>query len=770
MTNRALLILFIGIILSSTSIEVKADRIYIVNSTGYNQAEVQLQTAIANNGHIVTVGASIPAGFVSTCIDPVNGYDWLCFFGNSSYTAMIPQMQAFIDNGGKVFYQYEVSCCTVSSQSAADVLTSLVGIPITPNSNAYIALGGWEATGQSCCATFIGNAYKGLDGLPLANQLQATANLNGSAPPIANSLNYGFFFTTTDFASGANQGGIIGVGDVNMWYDGDEPFSNGGSTPVSTVMVDYFFPNSSSTCYIFPPGCMTNFNNSGTFAFDLGPDTTLCTGQSLLLDVTTGGGTYLWQDNSTNATFNVTLPGQYWVEVTGNCGVGSDTINVNFIAPPTIDLGNDTSLCPGQSLLLDATTIGSTYLWQDLSVAPTYNINQQGLYWVDVSTSCGVITDSINVDFGATASVDLGNDTVLCTGGSIQLDVTFPGASYLWQDNSTSATFNVTQAGQYWAEVTSSCGVATDTIDVSFIAPQTVFLGNDTTLCTGQSLLLDATTSNSTYSWQDNTTASTFNITGAGVFWVDVNTYCGLITDSLQVYFNITPFVDLGNDTSLCEGEPILLDAFVLTATYQWQDNSTASTFSPSNSGLYWVTASTPCGLDADSIQIEFIPPPTVDLGNDTTLCPGDLLTLDATGIDVTYLWQNGATSPTFFVDIDGYYTVQVTGDCGTATDQINVLQANCGCELFIPNAFTPNGDQVNDIFTPVGDCLIEDYELLIFDRWGGVVFGSEDPAIVWDGRSSGNEIPIGVYAYKVRYKPIGEERREVFGSVTLAR
>jgi len=217
----------------------RADRIFIVNSTGYNQAEVQLQTAITNNGHFVNVGATIPAGLVSTCIDPVNGYDWLCFFGNSSYTAMIPQMQAFIDNGGKVFYQYEVTCCNVSSQSAADVLTSLVGMPITPNVNGYIALGGWEATGQSCCATFTGNAYKGLDGLPVGNQLQATANLNGSAPPISNSLNYGFFFTTTDFASGANQGGIIGVGDVNMWYDGDEPFSNGGSTPVSTVMVDY---------------------------------------------------------------------------------------------------------------------------------------------------------------------------------------------------------------------------------------------------------------------------------------------------------------------------------------------------------------------------------------------------------------------------------------------------------------------------------------------------------------------------------------------------
>jgi len=439
-----------------------------VNSSGYNTAQPELIAAITNNGHTVNTGPSIPVGITTTCIDPVNGYDWICFFGNTDYTAMVPQMQGFIDNGGKVFYQYEVSCCTVSSQSAADVLTSLVGISITPNANSYIALasgGGWEATGQSCCATFIGNAYKALDGLPLANQLQATANINGSSPPISTALNFGFFFTTTDFASGADQGGIVGVGDVNMWYDGAEPTS---VNPINTAVVDYFFPNTSSTCYIFPPGCMTIFNNSGTFAFDLGSDTTLCTGESLLLDVTTGGGTYLWQDNSVNSTFNVTLPGQYWVEVTGNCGVGSDTINVNFIALPTIDLGNDTSLCPGQNIMLDATTVGSTYLWQDLSVGPTYPVSIPGLYWVEVSTSCGVITDSINVTLGSGPDVDLGVDTLLCAGGTLLLDATTIGATYLWQDNSINPTFSVLQQGIYWSEVTVDNCTGSDTVFVDF--------------------------------------------------------------------------------------------------------------------------------------------------------------------------------------------------------------------------------------------------------------------------------------------------------------
>lgn len=83
---------------------VYADRIYIVDGGGYNGAGAELVTAIANNGHTVDVGAGvIPVGFTTTCNDPVNGYDWLCFFGDFDFTPLTAQIKAFIDAGGKVF-------------------------------------------------------------------------------------------------------------------------------------------------------------------------------------------------------------------------------------------------------------------------------------------------------------------------------------------------------------------------------------------------------------------------------------------------------------------------------------------------------------------------------------------------------------------------------------------------------------------------------------------------------------------------------------------
>lgn len=242
-----------------------ADRIYVMNASGYNSAKPELIDAMISLGHTVVENNfdldNLPVGFTSSCADPINGYDWLCFFGDEDNTDLINEIQAFIDSGGKVFYQYEVSCCISSSTSVASILSSLTGLTITPNVNDYIAVNlspnnpGFEAS-ISCCATFKGNAYKGLDGLPLANQLLTTSNLNGSMPLIENCLNFGFSFSTTDFVGTADRGVIIGLGDYNLWYDGGEPFVYGGTIPINTQLVEFIFPNNSSSCFAYPPGCM----------------------------------------------------------------------------------------------------------------------------------------------------------------------------------------------------------------------------------------------------------------------------------------------------------------------------------------------------------------------------------------------------------------------------------------------------------------------------------------------------------------------------------
>jgi len=609
---------------------VFADRIFIVNSPGYNAATQSIIDAITNNGHTVDLGTTIPAGFASTCDDPVNGYDWLCLFGNNNFSFLTPQIKAFIDAGGKVYYQYEVTCCTVASSSIANILSALTGLTITPNVNDYIAFGGfnqagWKAEPVGCCATFSGNAYKGLDGLPLANQWQATETLPGGSPPITTCLNMGFKFAGTEI-SPTSKGAIVGVGDVNFWFDGDEP--TGGT--VNVGLIDFFFPNASSTCFLFPPGC----NALGTIAVSLGNDTTLCDGESLILDASNSqaGVTYLWSDGSSDSILVVTEPGEFWVRVKLLCDSVTDTIVVSYL---------------GQE-------------------------------------------------------IDIGPDLFPCEGDSVLLDVSVPSGTYQWQDGSSNATFNVTQTGTYWVEVSKDGCTDSDTIVVTY---------------------------------------------------VDVD-------------------VDLGPDVTLCEGQWTELDAFTPSAAYLWQDGSTGSTFKVTQSGIYAVDVSIDGCSDRDSVEVTYVSPPGVDLGPDVILCPGETYLLDASAALASYLWQDSSTGSTYLASDTGTYWVRATvSGCQTTDTVVIVSDARCECYLYVPNAFSPNNDGVNDAYAVLLNCSPTEFDFRIFNRWGEVVFTGNHPSHEWNGMHRGAPAPLGVYTYTVtcRFATDGEPRT-VSGSVSLLR
>ncbi len=760
-----------------TLISCFADRIFIMNASGYNTAEPQLIAAITSNGHFITVESSafssLPAGFTTACIDPINGYDWLCFFGDYDFSPLLPQIQAFIDSGGKVFYQYEVSCCTTSATSAAAVISGLTGLAVTTNSNAYIALAGantpgWEATNISCCATFKGNAYKGLDGIPAINQLQATATLNGASPLVSTCSNFGFKFTTTDFVGTANKGAVIGLGDINAWYDSGEPLSSGGPNPINPALIDYFFPGNASSCFFVPQGCLLNFNNQ-PLSIDFGNDTSLLCQGTLTLNAG-AVGVYLWQDNSTNPTFTVTQQGTYWVKVTNNCGTASDTIIVSYNSTAAVNLGNDTSLCPGETLNLNAVFPGATYLWQDNSTNSTFTVIQSGTYWVKVTVNSCSKSDTIHIIYDPLSSFGLGNDTSLCQGSTLPLNASTINTTYLWQDNSTDSALTVTVAGTYWVNVTNNCGTISDTIVISYNPIPSVNLGNDTSLCVLQTLYLSALSQGASYLWQDNSTNSSFTVTQAGTFWVKVSKNSCINSDTISVTYGPTSAIKLGNDTTLCQGASLILNSSASAGVYLWQDNSTVPTFTVTQQGIYWVKVTNICGIISDTIKVSYNPISPIHLGDDTVLCLGETILIDASFPDAQYLWQDNYTNAVFTASQSGTYWVRVTNLCGSSSDTIIVEYENCNCTLFIPNTFTPNKNDLNDKFSPVFDCVFTEYHFMIFNRWGEKIFETNNPSESWDGMYKGMLSEIGVYVYVLKYQPEKEESKTVYGHVNLIR
>ncbi len=288
-------------------------------------------------------------------------------------------------------------------------------------------------------------------------------------------------------------------------------------------------------------GCATRdsivVNYKPSPVVNLGNDTTFCDNSPFTLIASISGATYLWQDNSTLSTFTVTQTGIYWVDVTVNGCTTRDSITVNYFTPPTVNLGNDTNLCANETLQLNVRTTGGSYLWNNNSTRATQTISQAGIYWVDVTVNGCATRDSIVVNYKPSPAVNLGNDTNLCKGDSIKLNVNTIGATYLWQDNSKLSTFTIYQAGTYWVDVTKNDCSTRDSLIIDGLNPPTLNFVDDTMICLNKQLILNAYNYGSSYTWQDGSVDSIFVVDRAGLYFVEVANNCGFVMDTTEVKF-----------------------------------------------------------------------------------------------------------------------------------------------------------------------------------------------------------------------------------------
>lgn len=186
-------------------------------------------------------------------------------------------------------------------------------------------------------------------------------------------------------------------------------------------------------------------------------------------------------------------------------------------------------------------------------------------------------------------------------------------------------------------------------------------------------------------------------------------------------------------------------------------------------SGTYIDTLMAANGCDSiRTIRLEVVPKPKPDLGADRALCPGDTLVLQP-GQFISYQWQDGSSSAGLTIKQLGLYAVTVTDTCGSATDEILVSQGIC--ELYFPSAFTPNSDGKNDLFRMISSNVLSSYSLVVFNRWGQVVFETHDKADGWDGTMHGKLLDTGIYTWYCNFKKMSSPENTIIkGTVLLMR
>lgn len=416
---------------------------------------------------------------------------------------------------------------------------------------------------------------------------------------------------------------------------------------------------------------------------NLGADIIQCAGS-----VSLSAGTfssYLWSGGSTASTFSVSSSGTYSVQVTDTNGcVGTDSVDVVINSLPSFSLGNDTAQCGGFIPLNPGTY--SSYLWNTGSTVNLLPVYTSGTYSVSVTDANGCIgADTIEVTIHSEPTVNLGNDIVQCGGAATLSAAGF--SNYLWSTGSTASSIAVASTGTYSVTVSDANGcTATDQVDVTVYSLPLVNLGNDTSLCGGTLNL--APGSYSAYVWSTGSTASSISVISTGTYGVTITDANGCkASDNLLVTINSLPSVDLGADISQCAGT-VNLDAGSFSS-YVWSTGSTTRDITVASTGAYSVTVADGNGCtNSDAINVSVYDLPEVSLGNDTSLCGGNL-TLTADGGSNSYLWSTGGMLSSITVLNSGSYSVRVTDGNGCEkTDEI-VVTVNTPEEDFLPTALT---------------------------------------------------------------------------------
>ncbi len=625
-------------------------------------------------------------------------------------------------------------------------------------------------------------------------------------PPVITSIN-----ATAESCLGNNNGtaNVVAIGGT-----GTLTYSWSNSETVSSI--SNLSPNTYSVTITDAAGCSA----TGNVAVSAGP--ACCTwnisaalaqpscgandGSINLTVLPAANYTYVWSNSAATANNSSIGAGTYSVTITNtdnNCVKDTSFSLSNPNAPTVSNIVASPETCAGNDGAVSITASGGTgtlnIVWSNSGTggalanlaAGTYhytvtdanNCQATGSVTVAPATGCCHLQASATATDASCAGNDGTISANVSTAGTPPYQYSIDGINY-----QQSATFPNVSAGNYVVYVTDA-GSCLDTVHVSVSATNNTL---NLTLSTVQpgcgsptgsiATNVSGANGNTTYSWSNSETTSNIDGLQSGNYSVTVTDAAGCSqTASATITAVQSITVSIGDDVSFCQGESATLTAPSGFAAYLWSDGSTANTTTATASGVYSVTVTDANGCTAsDALVATVFATPVIDLPTDTTIYENNAVLLNPVisggSANATYLWQpdvnlscNDCANPVANPDDTITYTLAYTSanNCtSNATITINVLK---GALIYMPNVFSPNNDGSNDILFPLG-VGIKSIKWKVFNRWGELVFATEDFNIGWDGTFKGVAQSPGVYVYTMQVTFLNKTARNYKGSVTLIR
>ncbi len=546
---------------------------------------------------------------------------------------------------------------------------------------------------------------------------------------------------------------------------------------------------------------------SGDFEF--------CIGENSNLNAGAGYVNYLWSDGTTTQVTNVTTAGNYIVTVTDNNGCSSSTSEIIVVNPlPVPNITGANAICQGTTTTFNAGNYVN-YLWSNGASTPDITTGTAGTYAVTVTDVNGCINSTselLTVYQLPTASIS--GVSTICYGQFAAITIDFTGT----------APFNSTYTAG-GATATYNTSLLTSTVNVNPVTTSTYTLltvsdaycqgsvsgsaqitvnplpepviSGDLSICDGEITSLAATPGFVSYTWSNSSNLQFVNTGIAGIYVVNVTDIngCTGTSPAANLIVNAVPVVAFTNDTSLTCSVPQVnftnLSQYDAGSAFEWTfgDGGTSTTANPSH--LYFAPGNYPVSLvittpagctsnNASQVEVIFYPLPVADFVTAqgvTNVFNSKVNFVDRSDFAINWLWDFGdgeksiEQNPEHYYNAVGEFKVGLTitniAGCVDQYEEIVVIVPH-----YIPNAFSPNGDGVNDLFYYSGYNLdVANYNMKIFNRWGQLVFTGENENDNWNGSTpEGVTAPQGTYVYRLQVKTKGGKEYTFDGNLNLIR
>ncbi|HRE75171.1 MAG TPA: gliding motility-associated C-terminal domain-containing protein [Flavobacteriales bacterium] len=710
------------------------------------------------------------------------------------------------------FYRIPVTV-TVGSTPVIDISNMLITNATCGNNNGainnIIVTGATSYTwnGVNSATPDLSNAAPGSYTLIASGGGSCTATagpftISTGGGPVINTAS----MVITPTSCGINNGSITGItatGTAPLSYTWNGAANNDADTnqlaagSYTLLVTDGLGCSAASGPHAIAASTAMSFNSSGIV---ITPATCGSTNGSITGIILNGGSApiSLQWNGTPAATTDISGigSGNYTITATDNAGctassgpftvtsTGGASINDANIVIVHTSCGNNNGSISG--ILVSGGTSPYTFAYNATN-NPTADISNltAGSYTFSVTDDQGCVTASgpYVINPSSSPTVNVTGSNVSCFGAN-DGTATASGSggtgilNYQWTSGPAGAVFAGTGAGTFSVTVTDAAGcTATGSVTLTEPAEIIAAISGTNSICNGQNTTLTASGGTS-YSWSsgDNTAATTVTPTITTTYTVTVTVGSCSTTSSVTVTVNDVPVASISGTTSVCPGQSTTLTASG-GSTYLWSSGETTPsiTISPTANGPLSVTATNGCGSDNETVNLIVFPAASASAGADVTIALGGSTTLSASA-GTSYSWlpstglnQTNTQSVIASPGSTTTYIVTITDSNGcTASDDV-IVSIDMQMVVFVPDAFSPNGDGNNDQLFVRG-AGIREFTFRVYDRWGEKVFESTDLQSGWDGNYKGSLLNSGVFVYTLEGEFISGEKFDQKGNVTLFR